>query len=262
MLPDPETGELAPWSMRGLDRTTEHRLRIPAGELSRNVLAADAAVTVLTGGRLRVLKPYFSQREFGNLERVALVPFRGNRRLLGLLVVAASPYLVESQTVLDVAFSAVARPVSTVLLENREARLHAARDRAILDESELQAMAAETPRPDEGSAVVARLDIDGIVDTIAGDATDVDRFRIRQDVLRVIAVMVAENVTVGTSAAGKVVLIFPSDAALDPSLVMHQISIRLSELFDEIDSPPDLSAAVRTVDHDSRQVDEVLAELL
>jgi hypothetical protein len=262
LLPDPETGELAPWSMRGLDRTSEHRLRIPATELSEHVLDSAAAATILSGGRLRAIKPYFSQREFGSLSHVALVPFRSGNRLLGLLIVAASPYLGESRTVLDVAFSAVARPISTLLMQNRETRLHAARDRTILDESELQAMAAETPAPEEGNAVVVRFDIDGIVERVSGEATDVDRYRIRQDVLRVIAVMVAENVTIGTSAAGNVVLIFPSDAALAPSLVLHQISLKLSELFDEIDSPPDLSAAVRTVDHGARGVDEVLAELL
>jgi hypothetical protein len=107
-----------------------------------------------------------------------------------------------------------------------------------------------------------RFSIDHLVELIGDDAADVDRFRIRQDVLRVIAVMVAESVTIGTTASGDVVLIFASDVVLDPSMVLHQISLKLSELFEPIDSAPDLNATVRTVEPDTERVDEVLAELL
>ncbi len=262
LLPDPESGELAPWSMRGLDRTTEHRLRIPAPELNRHILDAKAAVTVLEGNSLRSAKPYFSQREYDRLERLALVPFGGEERLYGLLVIASSPYLSTPSGVLDIAFSAIARPVSAILLENREARLQGARDRAILDESELLAIAAETPEPERGRSVLLRFDIDGLVERIGAGVEDLDQYRIRQDVLRVIAVMVAEVVTVGTSAAGKVILIVASDEALSPAMVLQQISLKLYELFDEIESPPDLGATLRPVDHGNESVDEALSELL
>ena len=248
--------------MRGLDRTTEHRLRIPVPELTERILSGHAAATILKGNGLRACKPYVSQREYDRVERIALVPFGGGGRLYGLLVIASSPFLSTSSTVLDVAFSAIARPVSAILLENREARLQSGRDRTILDESELQAMAAETPAPERGRAVLLRFDIDALVERIGAGVEDLDRYRIRQDVLRVIAVMVAEVVTVGNSAAGKVILIVASDEALNPAMVLQQISLKLCELFDEIETPPDLNATIRTVDHESEGVDEALSELL
>ncbi|MFP4373212.1 MAG: hypothetical protein ACLFPO_02685 [Spirochaetaceae bacterium] len=262
LLPDPESGELAPWSMRGLDRTTEHRLRIPVAELTGRILDVHAAVTILSGNALRACKPYVSQREFDRLERVALVPFGGEDRIYGLLVITSSPHLATSSSVLDVAFSAIARPVRAILLENRETRLQGGGDRAILDEGELQAIAAETPTPERGRVVLVRFDIDGLVERISGGAEDLDRYRIRQDVLRVITVMVSEIVTIGTSAAGKVILIVTSDEALSPTMILRQISLKLAELFDELEAPPDLNVILRRVDHAVERVDEALSELL
>lgn len=262
LLTDPASGEFAPWSMKGLDRTSEHRLRIPERELTERVLQEGAAVTVLDDARLRPLEPYLSQREFGRLSRAAIVPFSVDGRILGLLLITASPYLDSSTTVLDVAFSAIARPISGILHHNRDARLEGASERAVLDEGELLAIAAETRRPERGTVAVIGFDIDPIVGAISGGAEDVDRFRIRQDVLRVVAAMVADSVTMGTSAAGHVILLIGSDAVLDPDMVLHQISVKLAELFDEIDAPPDLNASVRRVESDTDRPEEVLSELL
>ena len=261
LLPEPESGELAPWSIRGFDRTTEHRLRIPPSEISNHVLDPEAAVTVLSGSRAQPLAPYLSQREFDQLESAALVPFRQKDRLLGLLLIARSPYLAEPSEVLDIAFSAVSRPIATILYRNRDVRLEGSAEHAILDESELQAMAAELRRPEQGHVAIARLQIEELVTRIAGEAEDVDRFRIRQDVLRVIAAIVSEVATIGTSSSGRVMLLFTDDVELDPNLVLHQLSLQLAELFENVESPPDLNAEIRRVDHDQERVDEVLAEL-
>jgi hypothetical protein len=261
LLPEPDSGELAPWSIRGFDRTTEHRLRIPPQEMSGHVLDPEAAVTVLSGSRVQPLAPYLSQREFDLLDSAALVPFRHKDRLLGLLLIARSPYLAESADVLDIAFSAISRPIASILHQNRDVRLEGSAERAILDESELRAMSAELGRPENGRAAVAVFEIEELVSAIAGSAEDVDRFRIRQDVLRVIAAIVSEVGTIGTSSSGRVMLLFADDAQLDPNLVLHQLSLQLAELFEGIETPPDLNAEVRRVDHDRERVDEVVAEL-
>jgi hypothetical protein len=262
LLPEPESGELAPWSMRGLDRTTEHRLRIPADELTEGVLDSETAVTVLRNGGKRPLEPYLSQREYDAFNTLALVPFRSDGRLLGLLLVAESPYLEESTDVLDVAFSAVSRLVSAILVDNRETRLQAAGRQTVLEESELQAVAGELQEPEQGRVAIVSFPIDELVRRVGGDSPEVDLFRIRQDLLRVIGIMTAEVATIGTGPSGQIILLFGDDALVDPQLVLHQAGAKLTELFDELDPPLDLEAEIRRVDPGRERVEEVLAELL
>ncbi|MFO8064309.1 MAG: hypothetical protein ACQETQ_02585 [Spirochaetota bacterium] len=248
--------------MRGLDRTTEHRLRLPAEEFREHVLDPQLAVTILSGEALHPLKPYFSQSEYDRLERVALVPFGEGERLFGLLLIAESAYLAESPKLLDVAFSAISRPITVLLRENREERLFPAQDRAILDEDEFRALASELQRPESDNIVFIGFDISNVVAHIAGQADDVDRFRIRQDVLRVVSVLVSEIATIGTSSSGRVILMLPGTGVADPDIVLHQIALQIAQLFDEIDSMPALAPVIREVDHETERVEEVLSELV
>ncbi|MFP4067123.1 MAG: hypothetical protein ACLFRR_06805 [Spirochaetaceae bacterium] len=226
------------------------------------VSESNRSVFLLTGSRLDTLEPYFSHHEYGRLKWVALVPFLQRDRLLGLLLIVSAPCLEESIGVLDVAFSAITRPAGAVLAANRDSHLHGARNQAILDEGELHTIAAETPAPPNGNTAIVTFSIESLVDRIGGGAGDIDRFRVRQDVLHVIAAMVAETVTMGTDSSGRVILLFADDTRIDPELALHQISFRMDDLFAELDTPPDLRAEIRRVDHARERVEEVLTEQL
>jgi hypothetical protein len=100
LLYDPARMVYAPWAVRGFDKTTLRRMRIPLGANDAwNALANGLPLVLVEASVLSSFQQYFSAREFASVGKLILVPFIAEGTLLAvfLLTEIDSPFATDDE---------------------------------------------------------------------------------------------------------------------------------------------------------------------
>lgn len=235
-MPDDGGASYVPWVYAGVDRTTQHRLRLPK-EFVENLSGLDDGSPVgVEGASLRPLKGFFSSREFALITRLVICPFTAGSRLSALLL------LIDSEDAplregLDLAPIEAAGPTIAAKIDGARAILGtgtggrhggALRSRlsALLGDGEAGKL----------HVIVARVDLDRLAHELINDVTTADLYRFKRDLAGALTTMVSgsgELVSLGDRHA---LLIIQSRTPYSVRLLAHQFSEGMRSLV--ADSPP------------------------
>lgn len=192
LLPANEEQAYAPWAVTGFDYTTERRLRLPFPLMEELFSNAEQARFVSAEEDQRRMRPYVSNRELTSEAPLAIFRMGALPRPAALLVVAASPYLERAADILRVIVSAVNEPITALLEEHRNRRLATVRNRAVFTGHELRdapdTVLAEQKQP----LAVIEIDSGPLLRAVHEQFAEADRFRVKQDLTRIVAAVVAE----------------------------------------------------------------------
>ncbi len=250
LLPDPEEQVYVPWTITGFDLTTQRRLHI-SEETAYSLFPNRVPVMLLfSGDETRQLQNCFSVREFGTIKRIVLCSFFYEARLLAILVITETPFFALDPTILQVMYSAFEDGISRLLFSSREARISRIQLPLLFTYEQLSPMAHEALRenPDRQPEVLfLQFNPETAVARILEQARESDRYRVRQDVLRILNTLIAGLGKVFVLPKNQLLLMrteqFPERAGtetdrnphlLDVELLVHQINQRLKQFFTEL----------------------------
>jgi hypothetical protein len=243
LLPDHQSDRFLVWSALGIDKTTQQRLRPREEELETIFTAHGEDVLILAGDELRGLTGYLSHRERDTLEQVALFPFRHGRQTLAVLFILESPYLALDPAILRILLAALADMSGRLFFSNRDIPISRARRSVLFNRQEI----AETidrlaSTGDETTvATVLQIDVSEPRDRVIKQNPLLDPFRVTQDIVTIMAALLAGEGFAGLENGNKVVVVLPGEAQTDRELLMHQLRHSLVTLFRELTQPPELS---------------------
>ncbi len=242
LLPDPDESMYVPWSITGFDITTQRRLHIPeqaAYELFNNRVPL---MLHFNGPEMEELQSYFSVREYTAFDKLVLCSFFYEAKLLAILAIAEAPFLALDPTILQVMYSAFEEGVSTLLYRSRDERIARIQLPLLFAHDQLLPMAQESLTADkvpDASILFLEFDPEPSVAAIADLARETDRYRVRQDVLRILNTLLSGLGKVFTLPRHRLLLmrteIEGDSHLLDVELLTHQINERLRQYFAELD---------------------------
>ncbi|TVR30258.1 MAG: hypothetical protein EA404_12825 [Spirochaetaceae bacterium] len=258
LLPDYDGVHFAPWALRGIDSTSERRMQIPSAMLQE--LCDVTAVDILQAERLEPWRRYFSFREGSMVKHLALIPFCVDGSPVAVILVTASPYLQVEHIAIRLIVSAIRERALALILHDHEARVRA-RFRHVLSTHNdiVQRISEELERPDVTSLTAVIIEVAPLLTAVSDSNHDADRYHLQQDLLRIIGSMVEDSATAGLSPPGRIVLILQPNLALGPELLVHQLQLSLTELFQELPQPIDLKPRYKTITRDVVSIDELLS---
>lgn len=224
LLPDPDGAFFSPWSSIGFDRTTEHRMRIPESQVPKEerVPASEE------------FRQFFSVREFSLLSEIYLYPFVKDDTTLALLLITESPYLRKNRPFLSVICAAVSDAVASLIYENRDERIRGARLQASFSLDELALHLEELDSGARQNLKLVLLSANKAVGALVQGGETGDEYRIRQDVVRVLAAMVSGIASIADVGDGRLLLAMYDGEKSDLDLLLHQLSYQTGDLFPEI----------------------------
>ncbi|WP_455383501.1 hypothetical protein [Salinispira pacifica] len=267
LLPDPEESMFVPWSITGFDITTQRRLHIPE-ETAYTLFSNRVPLMLLfEGDEMRPLEPYFSVREFSALKRLVFCSFFYEARLLAILVIADTPFFGLDPTILQVMYSAFEEGISSLLFRSREERIARIQLPLLFAFDQLSPMAHEAlNQAGKGDASILFMEVDPepAVVRILERTRETDRYRVRQDVLRILNTLLAGLGKVFTLPRHRLLLMrteLDGDTGqLDVDLLSHQLNERLKRFFSELTDGDD-AVTCRVVEYptDSADLEELTA---
>lgn len=226
LLPDPSQEIFSCWSSRGLDKTTERRLRVP-------VSLFDATRTI--PARVESLddwKPFFSKREEAFLEPFLLCPLPYGETLIGALLIFESPVLEGTQP--PEGLQRVIDATGGFLYDAREAALSRLSVPAVSYCDKERLIEFCTGILEKGlHAILVSLDPLLYINSVK---PGLDRYRLLEDIERILSSLVSENGMACKTGAGKVLMVLEASHRMDGSLLHNHI---LSALSSFLSGPPD-----------------------
>lgn len=243
LLPDHQSDRFLVWSALGIDKTTQQRMRPREGELESIFTAHGEDVLILSRDELGSLLGYLSHRERDNLERAALFPFRHGRQTLAVLLILDSPYLVLDPAILRILLAALADMSGRLFFSNRDIPISRARRSVLFNRQEIADTIDRLATTGDGTSVATVLQIDVAEprDRIIRENPLLDPFRVTQDIVTIMAALLAGEGFAGLENGSKVVVVLPGEAQTDRDLLIHQVRYSLVTLFRELSQPPELS---------------------
>ncbi|HUX49413.1 MAG TPA: hypothetical protein VMW73_01385 [Spirochaetia bacterium] len=241
LLPDPDERTFVPWSLSGFDVTTQRRLHIPEDSAYSLFPRRTASFLLLSGDELQPVEQYLSVREFSTVRNVVLAPFFHKAKLLAILVIAETPFFALDHTILQVMYSASEDKIASLLFSSRDTRISHIQLPLLFSHDQLPAMAHEALKEHPGEDVtllLLELSADRAVEGIAAHARETDRYRITQDVTRLVNTMVSGLGSVFLYPEHRLVLLrveaHGNERHLDVELLLHQMGCRLRDCFSEL----------------------------
>lgn len=239
LLPVPEQNAYFPWVTIGFDPTTRHLLRWPMpteGVYTR--------MTHITENALKEVRGAFSNHDFKQLSEVWLLPLTAKGHHVGVALIGESAMDRLDPDSRGILFSSVARLVATRITQPERGDLQTLPARGVvLGADGLAEEAERLIRGGHASLVVVEINVEAAVQAIvehqrekSDDATD--RYRLAQEITRMIATMLAVQAHIGTTREGRTIAVLPADS--NTPLLFHQIAQGLRKVFPEMASPPSL----------------------
>lgn len=261
LLPNHADGSYTAWAATGFDQTSIHRLGIPEHEIKEFREQAPAGVA-LTGDQVKALAPYFSRREASLLETVVLFPIADDATVGAVLLIAESPYLGVHTDFLQVILAAVGTPAAALVKRYRLDRDDLIHRSIIFHRDELSTVAARLAERAESPITVVALELADSVAQIAATNEYLDTFRVWDDMLNVVATMLAGTGTVCDLEHHRLVAFLHADHELDLPLLVHQIAAALKRLFPELPAQPEIRFESLSYPADGPRLPEFAAQLL
>ena len=262
-MPDYEEDAFVPWASNGYDSTTLHRLRIPrqemAAEIARVTPEGEIGV-IFAGDACGRFARYFSRREASMLERIFLFPFMAESELQALLLVTESQYLYEDEY-LRVMLAAVAEPTGGAMRSRRISDERILRRALVFRQSELE-VAVDRVASQATHVCVVLLELSDIVSQVAEAAEYLDSFRVRQDVLRVLASQFASTASVCDVDANRALLLIHGQVGDDLDLTVHHAAAAIAYLLPEISGVPVMRTVIRSYPDDGTELGSLITSIL
>jgi hypothetical protein len=266
LLFDPLRMVFAPWASAGLDETTLHRLRIPLGFNPKLNQVANGDLLILREEEdLADFSLFFSTREFASLSELAFMPLIFDQKLIALLAVSRMGLPLEGETAELLAQAC--RAAAPLIHRARELKLIRLKEgRSPEPRQDLQQALQDLQRKVESSRfplVLIRVSLSRIVETILKKNSFVDDFRLQEDLVRIIASLLA--------GVGKVFKLDPKGLLLvihrmpdaDPGLLLHHLCLSLRGFFLELAAEPGMQfeERVRIWPTDGTELEGLVREL-
>ncbi|MGA2641850.1 MAG: hypothetical protein ABSG21_13225, partial [Spirochaetia bacterium] len=126
LLYDPVRLVYAPWAVRGYDQTTLHRMRIQLGANEAwNALGNGLPLSLVGAPSLAAFQQYFSTREFASVNRLVLVPFISEDKLVAVFLLTEIDSPFSSDDELSACLARAAEAGAPRVYEARAAQLAA-----------------------------------------------------------------------------------------------------------------------------------------
>lgn len=261
-MPDESTAFLVPWVYRGIDRTTQHRLRL-ANEFLEALPGFQNGTTVtIERENLGALESYFSRREYSLVQRLRVLPFFDSDRLVAVFLVIESESSPAAPAPDLGLLEAVA---STIAAKINSARAFLGHGAIEMRDDALRSHLASVFGEAESAGLyvtVARIGLAKLAERLMKDSTTADLYRFKQDLGAALTTMVSgsgELVSLGEHAA---LLIVQSRNPYSGRLLAHQFAEGVKGFLVDAPFVPDLSDQTWRYPSSGYSIDEVIDAIL
>ena len=263
LLPEKDSGTLAPWVITGYDKTTEHRMRIPVSRMYDFFQGSDLATAVVEKEAAASLAPYFSSREEALLSRMLLAGFFFEEKIIAVLLISDSPYLTMNSRELGIFFAALEERASSVFFASREVRMRKTREPENLPIEQFQEKIRELREGGNRTKPIAVLALNAvpIIEKIREFSQDLDEFRSFQDLASVTATILS-GYPLFVSTEKKRILLAVDEATSDVELLLHQLTRAIRKFFLELENGPDLDIRRKNYPDDDSDPEALTSSLL
>ncbi len=254
-----------PWASTGLDPTTMHRLRLTDKELRSLVISDNGNYRLVTGKQLDIFKPYFSIREFSILERVLLLPISYNHKPIAFLLMTDSLLFEYGENEISEFFKKVHEPIRSLIVASRQEKLERLQYNLyyskanVLEELSKMVQYAYTAQK---HLLTISLPLDSIINHILETISDAEPYRVKEDVIKILASMIPGNGKVFPAKENNVILALSQKTTPNPKLLIHQMIFALKGFFHLLEGLPDVDYQVRIYPQDGDNVNDLLTGLL
>ncbi len=227
--------EYAPWASFGFDQTTLHRMRIPLGANETfNALANGEPLNVTDPGQRAAFQPFFSSREFSNLEHMILSPYIFEDALVGVLVVTEIRHPFSRPEELLSCLKTVAGDVAPLLQRARGFLMkwnQARANRAPTTPEDQVARILGSPALRGKRLLFLSLALAPYIRAIAEENEDLDLFRLREDVRSLLDAFLADLGEAIMLPAGALLVSLQGLQRDEVPLFIHQLRYFLDSRF-------------------------------
>jgi len=231
LVPEAGSDVLVPLAASGIDITSRRKLRVQRSEIAPFL---ESDVSFITGDERHFLKNHLSSREYREALRIAVFPFEMNTQLLALLLIFDSPFLDLDEDVLRVLLSALNDAASRILFQGREKTMRKAAPVVLYPHAQLEqaiSVVADRARNRATIPTAIVLSLGGLESGIIAHHPHLDPFRLRQDIDRTIAALMADQAQAIPLESDKLALLLSDDKGLDIELMVHQLQVTVGSLF-------------------------------
>jgi hypothetical protein len=235
LLYDPVRLVYAPWAFRGFDQTTLHRMRIPLGANEAwNALANGRPLILREPQPLSQFQPFFSSREFSSIEKLVLVPFIAEEKLVAVFLITSmdSPLATDDELVECLARAAEAG--APRVQEARAARVAAAvssgsRPEAVSPQDEMSRF-LETVGASRSAVLLVALSLEDFSRGVLLSHHDLDPFRLHEDLVFFLGSFLADIGRALPVRQGRFTLALPEFDRSGLEVLSHQLALFLHGL--------------------------------
>lgn len=230
LLHDRDESAYLPWATTGFDETTTHRLRVPEGFLRSLPPIGQGRPVSLTRQEAVPLGPYFSMREFGLIERLLLIPFPLGEEVVALLAVARAEALDLAARESYPLLTQSALRAAPLIRRSRSmtgSGAPAPRGEPANRIHQILASALSAER----HVLFVRLELADLLSALPSGDRAIDPYRLRKDMVRVLASMVAGGGELIPLASSTLLLSLTGRTPHDERLVLHQVCALIGTLF-------------------------------
>jgi hypothetical protein len=253
---------LVPYSLRGYDETTEHRLRILYPRLAESVSSTEG-YALLDEGKLESFKPYFSNREFSLVSKILLVPFMHGEDITAVFVTTDCPAL-SSSAIYSIDFATLSRDLGELIHHSRNITLDRLTGADVRSRSEVLSSIRESIDLIEGSEnklTFFLISLGSFLDLLHREAELVEPYRLREDTIRIISSMMPDSVNVFAVDQHVLLIIMPGKFHVNIPLLVHQIKVGLQTLFKITQTSIDLAEASFEYPSDASTSQEIIERI-
>lgn len=261
-MPDDSAAFLVPWVYRGIDRTTQHRLRLASDFLEAMPGFQNGTTITIDRSNLESLGNYFSRREFALVQRLRVLPFFDNDRLVAAFLVIDSE---NSQNQADADLGLLESVASTIAAKINAARAFLGNGAIEMRSDALRAHLSTVFAEAEISGLhvtVARIELDKLAERLMKDTTTADRYRFKRDLAAALTTMVSgsgELVSLDEQAA---LLIIQSRNPYSGRLLSHQFAEGVKGFLSDSPLVTDFSDRTWRYPSGGYSIDEVIDSIL
>lgn len=232
LLPEKDGGTLAPWCVTGYDKTTRHRMRIPLSKLYDVFRKTGSSMIFADKQEVKDILPYFSSRESALVARVFMMSFKHNGKIIALLLVTESPYMLLDETLLRTIFSVAGELSAPMLFAAREARMRKTRETPAVRKEDFVSEFQNSERKE-----LFVLDAEPLIRAIREYSPDLDEYRVFEDITGIVSTIMAGSPVLPAPERARLLFLAGNDGP-DSKLLIHQLSLAIRKIFLEIKDIP------------------------
>lgn len=230
LLPDEEE-RFVPWSVTGFDETTSRRIRIPEEIIAPLKENSTYTSLELKGSEVDLMKDFFSFREYSVTERVIISPIKSRGFLVALIFISAGEiFNLENEKRRDI-LRQISDKAGSLLKIHRDKTINRFEGITLSADETLTKIARFMERCGGKHFIIIRTDVRHYIDLIARKEAGSIRFRIAQDILRLVKTLIGDKGEVQNRETGLFLILIREGRGEEAELLVHQIGLSLGYFF-------------------------------